>query len=139
MNINSSNKVDWWKALRRIGGSSAKLVTSNSSPEIFNNYFANIGTKLADHLDNAPYSSNLSRIVHFFESQFIIIGFIYDQLLLPKDKSNNDIITIDSKVMQVTSSVIAPSLTMIFDLPVSYYQVIGNVPRLHLFTNKRHN
>ena len=74
MNINSSNKVDWWKALRRIGGSSAKLVTSNSSPEIFNNYFANIGTKLADRLDNVHIGSEyIVPYVHLSSNLLILI------------------------------------------------------------------
>ena len=69
-------------------------------------------------LDNVPYSSTLTRAIHIFQLQSIGINFIYNQLLLLKDKSNNDIINIDCKMMKIGSSAIAPPLTIPFNLSV---------------------
>jgi hypothetical protein len=119
VDVNSGNKTAMWKALRHILGSPTRSVPNNISPEAFNSYFTGIGTKLADRLDNVPYSSSLPRAIHSFELQSISVDFIYDQLLLLKDQSNNDIINIDSKMMKIGSSAIAPSLTMILNLSIS--------------------
>ena len=78
-------------------------VPSNISADTFNNYFASIGTKPADGLDNVPYSSSLPHAINSFELQSVSVNFIYNQLLLLKDKSNIDFINIDSKMMQIGS------------------------------------
>ena len=111
VNMNPGNKNTMWKALRHILGSPTRSVPSNSSADTFNNYFTSIRTNLADGLDNVLYSSSLPRAIHSFELQSIGVNFIYNQLLLLKDKSNNNIINIDSKMMKTGSSAIAPSLT----------------------------
>ena len=103
-----------WKALRHILGYPTRSVSSNTSADTFNNYFTSIRTNLADGLDNVLYSSSLPRAIHSFELQSIGVNFIYNQLLLLKYKSNSDIINIDSKIMKIGSSLIAPSLTIIF-------------------------
>ena len=102
-----------WKAYSPI-----RLVPSNISTDTFNNYFASIGTKLADGLNNVLYSSSLPRAIYSFELLSIGINFIYNQPLLLKDKFNTDIINIDSKMMKIGSNAIASSLTVIFNLSV---------------------
>ena len=45
-------------------------------------------------VDDAPSSSSLLLVIHSFEIQSINVDFISNQLLLLKDKPNNDIIDI---------------------------------------------
>jgi len=61
-----------WRGLRHILGSPTRWVPNNISPETFNYYFANIGTKLADRLDNVPHWFRIRP----FELQSINIDFI---------------------------------------------------------------
>jgi len=103
--LNSGNKTVMWNGIRHsLRYPDRHRAISQQRHLII--ILANIGTKLARRLDNMPHSSSLLPTTYPFKPNSINVDFIYDQLLLLKGKSYNDIIKIDSKMMMIPSSYI---------------------------------
>ncbi len=111
--MHNGNKTVMWKTLKHILGG------GNLTPDSFNEYFSQVGIKLANKLPDVPYDCKLPQSIHVFQLNAIHVNFIYEQLNLLKDKSNLDIINMDSRLLKLGASVIAPSITVLFNKSLS--------------------
>ena len=119
VHVNAGSKTHMWKAMRDILGQPTSVASNNISPDGFNDYFATIGTKLAEKSDGSPHKCQLPRSMYSFDLQLVDVSFVHKHLLLSKHRSNMDILSIDCKLLKLGAGAIAPSLCNIFNLSVS--------------------
>ena len=95
------------------------LQPQDITAESFNDYFAKLGTNLAERLDDTTHILNLPESIHTFELQPVDTSFIARQLQILKDNSNLDILNIDTKLLKAGAHIIAPSLSVLLNLSIN--------------------
>ena len=81
-----------------------------------NNYFSNIGCELNAQFNNTPATWKGSSSIHTFHFDVITSESIMKYLLCLPNRSNNDILEFDSKLLKLSAQVIYPYLTCLFNL-----------------------
>ena len=119
IDANEGNRTNMWRAVKNILGAPNPTTSNNITADAFNSYFSTVGSKLAEDCDDTPYSCTLPSSIHSFELTAGDVNFVYDQLRLLRDKSNLDILNIDCKLLRLSASAVAPSLSKIINLSIS--------------------
>ena len=121
--VNTSNNKnrDMWKSLRHILNTNNKSIvnTQNVTADNFNSFFANIGKDLADKIPKCTYNWHLPQSIYDFIAQPITNEFVTSQLRLLSDKSNLDVLNIDSKLLRVAAPVLCPSLAYLINKSIT--------------------
>ena len=116
---NSSTSI--WSALRHFLPSKVKEnATFPISSDTFNHYYSTIGSKLVKNIniqDIQPATSN-SDFPSFNFSEVNVNFVLHERLKLPH-KASLDIMDMDPKLLRVSSLIIAPLLTHIFNLSLA--------------------
>ena len=107
----------FWKEMKTIIPSSKSDVSKDITADEFNEYFANIGNTVASSLPHLPtYKCKLQDSIHQFKFQNVDPGFVKKIInSLPKD-SKNDIFDIDTKLLNISSHIVSPFLSLLFNL-----------------------
>ena len=111
---NNDNQQLWRSVKIILGDSKTSSVPVDVTSDEFNTYFSNIGTEInKSFTDNTTYWRGPESIYNFIFKN-VSEGEIYEYLLKLPDKSNNDILGFDSKLLRIAASVIRkPSAFMI--------------------------
>ena len=100
-------------------------VTTSITPDEFNDYFSIIGHNVVSSniTVNDEYKWKLPESIYTFKFSRISVDDVYKLLSALPDRSNNDILDFDAKLLRMTAPIIAPSLTMIFNASIinSYF------------------
>ena len=111
----------FWKEIKAVIPSKSTEALNDISPDAFNEFFANIGKKVADTLPSSDeYTCPLQDSLHAFrfrEVDNLIVKKII--LSLPKD-SKNDIFNIDTKLLSIAVDIISPFITKLINLSFEY-------------------
>ena len=107
-----------WRTLKHILGTQSNVSPNDISPNSFNDYFATVGSKLAEQCDDTPHTWDLPQSMYTFDLNPTEAGFIYKQLIHYSDRSNLDILGMDSRLLKIGASAITPSLCNIFNMSI---------------------
>ena len=107
-----------WKAINTVLPAPGKdNVVTTISPESFNEYFTTIGENVVsgNPTINDEYKWKLPDSIHTFKFSPINANEVINLLAALPNHSYNDIHGFDAKLLRITASIIAPSLTYIFN------------------------
>ena len=112
---NNRNR-DMWKSLNHILNINrhSKIDTSINA-DSFNAFFTNIGKSLADKIDSDHYEWHLPSSIHELNITPIESNFVLKELQKLRNKSNLDVLNIDSKLLRAASHIIYNSLSDIIN------------------------
>ena len=113
------NSKDMWSILKSILPSNKTTQSYSISSSDFNKYFTNIGNDLTKEFTNEPFSDTDLYADSIFEFNEINVNFVLHELLHLPLKSSHDILTIDCKLLRLSSPIIAPLLAHIFNLSLA--------------------
>ena len=114
------NKSAMWSSLKPIMGTSKSDCPIPITPQVFNDYFTTVGVKLAENLDDTTHTWNLPRSIYDFTLTHTDANLVHKLLRSFKEKSSMDILDMDSKLMRIGASAIAPSLTTLINISIQY-------------------
>ena len=114
---NRGNPRKIWSTINSALNKSIKpSIPPSLSPDTLNNYFTSIGKDLANNFPNSSMKWTLPESIHTFRFSPITTAFITKELKhLPK-KSKLDIFYLDTKLLNLASCIIAPSLRKLLNL-----------------------
>ena len=117
----SSHPRHLWATLKTILPSkhNGNKIPFDLSPDSFNNYFSTIGqsvTKSLPKSNGLPWEAHSQLCKNSFQFEIISSFSTYKSIMGLKTSTSLDILDIDSKLLQVSAHLIAPSLTHIFNL-----------------------
>lgn len=121
------NSKSLFSELKKLsGGHSDRLnsVASNHTADDFNAHFSSIGYETTNHLSNTDNVWKGSESIYTFKFEDINHSNIVKMLNKLDMSSSLDVLNFDSKLLRLSSNVIAPSLTKLFNM--SLYK--GQVP-----------
>ena len=117
----SSHPRHLWATLKTILPSkqNGNKIPFDLSPDCFNNYFSTIGqsvTKSLPKSNGIPWEAPSQSCKNSFQFEIISSFSTYKCIMVLTTSTSLDILDIDSKLLQVSAHLIAPSLTHIFNL-----------------------
>jgi hypothetical protein len=114
-----------WKAVDVVRCKNKKVpVSNNITSDQMNNYYAHIGENLASVFPDSPSLWKGASSIHEFIFKSVTISEILNQLSLLENKSKNDVLDMDSRLLYLSRFVIATSLTTIINKSI----ITGVVP-----------
>ena len=124
--MHAKNPKEMWKAINtELPKPGKDSVTTSITPDEFNDYFSIIGHNVVSSniTVNDEYKWKLPESIYTFKFSRISVDDVYKLLSALPDRSNNDILDFDAKLLRMTAPIIAPSLTMIFNASImnSYF------------------
>ena len=121
---NKSKKI--WDTIRFITKSGTKNNSTSDTldAEQINNYFTQIGLKLAASFCNQEHQWHLPESVHVFNFQPISEKFIFNELSKLPILHKIDVLDMDSYLLRLAAPIIAPSLTYLANISVRF----GSLP-----------
>ena len=124
--MHAKNPKEMWKAINTVLPKPGKdSVTTSITPDECNDYFSIIGHNVVSSniTVNDEYKWKLPESIYTFKFSRISVDGVYKLLSALPDRSNNDILDFDAKLLRMTAPIIAPSLTMIFNASImnSYF------------------
>ena len=107
----------FWKELKNVFPTKSKQKVPDISPDEFNHFFANIGTKVAQTIsDTKSYNCTLPNSIHQFSFHEVPTTVIRKLLGTLSLDSKNDIFNFDTKLLRIASDIISPSITFLINL-----------------------
>ena len=117
MHIHAKNKKLMWRAINTVLLKPGKdSVTTSITSDEFNDYLSIIGHNVvfSNITVNDEYKRKLPDSIYTFKLSIIAVDDVYKLVSAIPDRSNNDILDFDAKLLRTTAPIIAPSLAMIF-------------------------
>ena len=125
-NQHSKNPKKLWKEVSNVFPKSSNSFQNDISVDKFNEYFASIGTKVAESItEDGEYTSTLPESIHTFTFECINQNFILKMLKSLPMSSKNDVLSFDTKLLNISSHIISTSLTFLLNTSLE----IGYCPR----------
>ena len=121
IDISKNSSTSIWSALGHFLPSKIKEhATCPISSDTFNRYYSTIGSKLVKNINiqdiqPATYNSDFSS----FNFSEVNVNFVLHELLKLPHKASLDIMDMDPKLLRVSSLIIVPLLTHIFNLSLA--------------------
>ena len=120
VNLSENKNREMWKSLRHmLNINTSRANVPNLNADKFNTFFANVGKQLADKIPKCQYEWHLPDSIYNFETQQVEVSYVYKLLRLLKDRSNLDVINMDSKLLHIAAEELSPTLTAIINLSIS--------------------
>jgi hypothetical protein len=123
LSVTSKNepKVLWRELSKIMPKSSFNGVVNDISPDSFNKYFASIGETVAKTItdtdeNNLEYLSKFPSSIHSFNFVEINTDFVKKVLTSLPKQSKNDILSFDTRLLNLTADIISPTLTFIINM-----------------------
>jgi hypothetical protein len=115
------NPKKLWQTIRGALPNESNNVNTDITPNVFNEYFASIGKKVASSIPKQTvYTDHLTPTNHKFTFSEVPVQQVIKELDLLPIQSKADIIMCDSKLLRLTSHIIAPSLTILINFSLSF-------------------
>jgi hypothetical protein len=126
---NKSNPKRFWKELSKIMPTkvNTKSIPNNMSADDFNIYFGNIGKETVKDIDRTkddepPWKG--AKSIYEFKMNNVSTSAVLKTLLAIPEHSNSDILGMDAKLLKLSSNLIAPQLTYLFNLSITQSKVV---------------
>ena len=113
-----NNPKKMWKCINKITGSKTyKSPHKDLSATIFNDHFSTIGEKIISQMSNKPESLPWKQPAceTVFAFNFMLNDDVYKSFKKLGNDSNTDVLGFDSKLLSLSSEIIAPMLTKLFN------------------------
>jgi hypothetical protein len=129
--IEISNKYEHkpknlWNEIKNVMPKQTNDVLNDISANTFNDYFASIGEKVASKIDKTKTPKmSFPNSIYTFSYTNIVENDIVNILNKLGTNSKNDVLDCDSKLLNITSHLLAPSLTLLFNASLK----IGYIPK----------
>ena len=107
-----------WKHIKRVVPKESNVVLNEISPDVFNEYFATIGEEVAKNMEHPSqvYDATFPDSIYTFSFKDIENSFIEKVLRGLPEQSKNDILNFDTRLLSLTSHIIAPTLTLLLNI-----------------------
>jgi hypothetical protein len=123
--IHRNNPKKLWASLRNVLPKPSTETINEISADTFNNFFATIGEKTVAKCENDISSNvNIPESIHKFKFDDINEALVMKLLRGLSSNSKNDILGCDSKLLNLGATIIAPSLTLLFNFSLR----VGYIP-----------
>jgi exonuclease III len=115
-----------WSYIRQAIPKESKSNVNNISADTFNDFFSTIGNKVASNCERNTdqYKCRLQNSIHEFKFEKIPTESVKKCLLRLPSESKNDVLGFDSKLLQFSTDITAPSLTALINASMQ----IGYIP-----------
>jgi hypothetical protein len=127
-----SNSRTFWKEMGKVfPNSSMNKIVNDISPDTFNDYFSSIGEKVVNKnndlcMNNTNYKSSFPSSIHDFKFEEITVDFVYKILNSLPQQSKNDVLFFDTRLLYLSSNIIAPTLTYIINMSLKLGYVLDD-------------
>ena len=109
-----------WKILSNVLPSKKQISKISISASSFNDYFSTIGTNIINKIDTVDSTDDyIGEIPYTFDFYEINVNNVLQQLLKLSHKSSQDLLGFDCNLLRISSLVIAPLLTHIYNLSIA--------------------
>jgi hypothetical protein len=111
------NPKKFWKELKTVIPPTKSEVSCDISADEFNNFFSNIGNTVAAALPSTQkYNCNLQDSIHEFKFIKVNPAFVKKLISKMSKDSKNDIFDIDTKLLNISSHIISPFISLLLNL-----------------------
>ena len=118
---NKGNPREFWKMVHLLKGSKHSKSTISSDLTCFdlNDHFASVGTSLSEKFDTQLPDWKLPDCIHSLHLEYVTPEHVSKNLALLGNRSNTDILGIDSKLLYISRFIISNSLSSLYNLSLS--------------------
>ena len=119
-----NNPKKLWSHIREALPKQTKHNINDISAEKFNEYFSEVGSKVAASCESEQYKCSLQDSIHEFKFNQVNDDVLIKMLDSLPCSSKNDILGFDSKLLKLSANIISPSLTKLINASLR----IGHLP-----------
>ena len=107
-----------WKQIKLTMPKKSNEVINDISPNVFNEYFATIGSQVAKDIEfkTSDFEPKFPDSIYTFKFSEINEGFVQQFLMSLASDSKNDVLNFDTRLLRLAPHIITPTLTILINL-----------------------